>query len=115
LLSKHAHFTNCRARRSLGAAMSNTGPGGGSGGGGAPLKLRNRRQLLLTSSQDPPATAAAGVGRKNRPPKKRWGAFFSQIVKHSPLGDLFMITVCEKIAPRLFIHDRRCDKIAPIV
>jgi len=38
---------------------------------------------------------------KIAPLKNRWGVIFSQtaIVKHSPLGDLFPIAVCEKIAP----------------
>jgi len=53
----------------------------------------------------------AGVVWKNGPPpqKKLPGVIFSQtvIVKHSPLGDLFTIAVCEKIALRRFIHDRR--------
>jgi len=36
--------------------------------------------------------------RKIAPLKNHWGAIFSQttIVKHSPLGDLFTIAVCEK-------------------
>jgi len=44
---------------------------------------------------------------KIAPLKNRRGAIFSQtvIVKHSPLGDLFTIAFCKKIAPRRFLHD----------
>jgi len=48
---------------------------------------------------------------KFAPQKFTGGAIFSQtaIVKHSPLGDLLTIAVCEKIASMLF--DR--EKIVP--
>jgi len=47
----------------------------------------------------------AGVVCKNHPLKNCRGPIFSQtvIVKHSPLGDLFTIAVCEKIAPYCLI------------
>jgi len=53
------------------------------------------------------------IARQNN----RQGTIFSQtvIVKHSPLCDLFTITVCKKIAPRRFIHDRRLWENCPLL
>jgi len=54
---------------------------------------------------------------KIAPQKNHRGAIFSQtvIVKHSPLGDLFTIAVCEKFAPRRFFHDRRLSENRPLL
>jgi len=54
----------------------------------------------------PPVDVSTGVVWKIRPPQKvAGGAIFSQaaIVKYSPLGNLFTIAVCEKIAPYCLI------------